>query len=60
MARMGSMTKANDEIVAEVVLCVGPPKCNLRGNMATKAAEAGCKLCRHVYFRKDGSEVKLN
>jgi hypothetical protein len=48
----------------EVIVCAGPPECDLEGDAAVQAAEAGCPKCRHLKVNPDGSteeyQVKPN
>jgi hypothetical protein len=48
----------------EVIVCAGPPLCNLQGDACIEAADSGCPLCKHIVIHPDGSEteyqVKVN
>lgn len=41
---------------AEVVVCAGPPLCDLQGEVAEAAMAAGCPLCQRIIINADGSE----
>ena len=46
----------------EVIVCAGPPDCDLEDEAAVKAAQAGCPMCRHLKINPDGSteEYRVN
>lgn len=39
-----------------VIVCAGPPYCDLKGDDAEKAQKDGCPWCAYVYFEEDGRE----
>lgn len=49
------MTEAEDE-AGLVIVCAGPPYCDLKDDEAVKAQEAGCKWCSRVHIEPDGRE----
>ena len=46
-----------DQIIAEVISCQGPPICLLTGDAAIAAA-ASCPWCKHFYVMEDGAEYE--
>lgn len=38
-----------DDDVARIFVCQGPPRCDLHGDEAVAAQEAGCPFCRVIY-----------
>ena len=44
--------------IAEVIICAGPPACELQGDEAIHAANDGCPLCRHIVINEDGTETE--
>lgn len=44
--------------IAEVVVCAGPPACELQGDEAIAAANDGCLLCRRICINEDGTETE--
>lgn len=52
------MMTANPHDHPEVIVCSGPPLCDLEGNAACKAALDGCPLCKHIVCHPDGSETE--
>ena len=41
---------------ATVWVCQGPPRCQLEGDEAVAAQQAGCVWCRRIIVARDGSE----
>lgn len=41
-----------------IVVCQGPPRCDLVGDEAAATAEAGCVWCRRITVFPDGSEAE--
>lgn len=39
-----------------VIICQGPPRCDLEGNEAKKAQDAGCLFCTRIYGDGEGGE----
>lgn len=37
--------------------CQGPPRCDLQGDEALAAIEAGCPWCKRIVLHTDGSET---
>ena len=44
--------------MTEVIVCAGPPACELQGDEAIAAANDGCPLCRHIVIHDDGIETE--
>lgn len=42
-----------------VHVCAGPPLCELQGQAAVEACNAGCPLCRHIVCHPDGTETEF-
>lgn len=42
----------------EVIVCAGPPDCDLQGDEAIAAANSGCPRCRHIVIHADGTETE--
>lgn len=40
----------------EIIVCAGPPACDLQDDAAIEAANAGCPLCRRIVVHADGTE----
>ena len=57
-AAYGDETLSNPLDLPEVIVCAGPPTCNLQGDEAIEAADAGCPQCKHVVCHPDGSETE--
>lgn len=45
------------EPIGTVVVCQGPPRCELEGDEAVAAQEAGCVWCEHIEVFADGEDV---
>lgn len=45
------------EPIAVVIVCQGPPRCELTGEVAEQAARAGCPWCDRCYIGDDGTET---
>lgn len=43
--------------VAEIIVCQGPPRCDLQGDAAVEAAQAGCVWCKRIRIHADGTET---
>lgn len=41
----------------QVIVCQGPPRCDLEGDEAVAAQMAGCPWCRRITLHDDGSET---
>jgi hypothetical protein len=41
----------------QVIVCQGPPRCDLEGDTAIEAQEAGCKWCKRISVHEDGTET---
>lgn len=42
-----------------VIVCAGPPLCDLDGDVAIVAQEAGCPLCKRIICHPDGTETVI-
>jgi hypothetical protein len=42
-----------------IVVCAGPPLCDLEGDDAVSAANGGCELCKRIICHPDGSETVI-
>lgn len=40
-----------------VIVCAGPPRCQLNGDEAYEAQRAGCVWCRRIAYHPDGRET---
>jgi hypothetical protein len=40
-------------------VCQGPPRCDLEGDEAVTAQQAGCKFCREIRIDDDGRETAV-
>lgn len=49
----------DSETYATVVVCQGPPRCDLMGDEAVAAAESGCVWCKRIRIDEDGNEMVL-
>lgn len=47
-----------DDEESEVVVCAGPPQCELSDDAAIYAANNGCPLCRHIVVHADGTTTE--
>lgn len=58
-ANIDEMKDAGLEFVGDptVVLCHGPPVCDLTGEAAFDAQMAGCPWCKRVIVHEDGTET---
>lgn len=45
------------ESLGTIHVCQGPPRCDLMGDEAVAAMEAGCVWCRRVAVYEDGDDV---
>lgn len=50
------MDEDDDNQASLQIVCAGPPYCNLQGDDAVKAQEAGCPWCAYVHTEEDGRE----
>ncbi len=50
------MNPNNPDDAPEVIVCAGPPTCDLQDDDAIEAANAGCPRCKHIVVHPDGSE----
>lgn len=39
-----------------VIVCQGPPRCELEGDEAVKEQESGCPFCERIYIDEFGNE----
>lgn len=46
-----------DDEPSMVIVCAGPPVCELQDDAAVAAAEAGCPHCTRIAIFPDGEEV---
>ncbi len=46
--------------LGEVIVCAGPPTCELLGDDAVRNAENGCPLCRRIVINSDGTETEYH
>lgn len=42
-----------------VIVCAGPPLCDLEGDEAIAAIDSGCLLCKRIICHPDGSETVM-
>ena len=42
---------------ATIWVCQGPPRCDLEGDAAISAQQAGCIWCQRLVVEEDGSET---
>lgn len=47
-----------EDDLGEVIVCRGPPECDLEGDVAVEAAKFGCPRCRRIVIHADGSETE--
>lgn len=47
-----------NEIVGEIIVCAGPPLCELEGDEAVQAQQDGCPICRRICIHEDGTETE--
>jgi hypothetical protein len=47
-----------DDEDPEVVVCMGPPWCDLTGDAAIACARGGCPFCDHICIHPDGTETR--
>lgn len=40
-----------------VIVCQGPPACDLEGDEAIEAQEGGCLWCKRIILHEDGTET---
>lgn len=40
-----------------VIVCQGPPICDLEGEAAIEAQENGCPWCKRIIVHEDGTET---
>mgnify|MGYP005613687295 FL=1 len=52
------MTEDDDDDPQMVIVCAGPPRCDLNGDEAYEAQRAGCIWCRRIACHADGSEIE--
>lgn len=41
----------------EIIICQGPPRCDLDGDEAYEAQKAGCVWCQRLVIDEDGNEA---
>lgn len=46
-----------DDEDPSVIVCAGPPLCQLEDDAAVAAAMAGCPWCKRIVMHPDGSET---
>ena len=46
-----------DDADPVVIVCQGPPICDLQGDEAVKFQEAGCVWCKKIICHPDGTET---
>jgi len=46
------------DVKGEIIVCAGPPACDLQDEAAVEAAQAGCPKCLHILVHHDGSETE--
>ena len=59
-AREIAVTRADEINPAghpEVIVCAGPPSCDLQDEKAVEAANAGCPKCKRIVVHPDGTET---
>ena len=44
---------------SSVWVCQGPPRCDLEGDDAVAAQQAGCRFCTEIRIGDDGSETTI-
>lgn len=42
-----------------IIVCQGPPVCDLKGDAAVKAAENGCPWCKRITLHDDMTETVI-
>jgi hypothetical protein len=42
-----------------VIVCAGPPLCELQDDAAIASQEAGCALCKRIICHPDGTETVI-
>ena len=52
------MSEDNPNGYPEVIVCAGPPACDLQGDTAVEAQEAGCPRCKRIVVHPDGTETE--
>lgn len=48
---------SDEDDVACITICQGPPQCLLEGDEAETAQKAGCVWCKRIYIHSDGTET---
>lgn len=48
----------NEDDGAEIIVCQGPPLCDLQSDEAVKNQLAGCPLCKRIVVHADGTETE--
>lgn len=43
-------------MTAVIIVCQGPPRCDLEGDEAVMAQDAGCPFCMRIVVNEDGNE----
>ena len=46
-----------DRDLGEIIVCQGPPRCDLEGDDAIEAQMGGCPWCKRIVIHADGSET---
>lgn len=49
-----------NEDLPQVIVCAGPPMCELMEDKAVEAMEAGCPMCRRIIVHPDGTEEEYH
>ncbi len=52
------MADSNPNDHPEVIVCAGPPLCELQGDAAIEQQMAGCPICQRIICHPDGSETE--
>lgn len=42
-----------------IIVCAGPPACDLEGDDAVAAQRVGCRLCKRIIVHDDESETVI-
>lgn len=48
----------NDDEDPEIIVCQGPPLCELQDEEAVKNQLAGCPLCKRIVVHADGTQTE--
>ena len=47
-----------DEEPTHIIVCQGPPRCDLRGDEAIACQQAGCVWCERITIHPCGAETR--